>query len=108
MPPSPLTVETIANPMYKTKEEVGKEFDERFNNNPVYWQELMAEIQIGDPDFKSVESFIHSIRLADVDACIETVEGLRAVVASTDNTFDSWNAALDSALSKLKELKGGL
>jgi hypothetical protein len=34
------------------------EFDRRFGNNFVYWQEIVAEIRIGDPDFGGLKRFI--------------------------------------------------
>ena len=44
-----------------TKKELNnweKEFDKRFGDNVVWWQECLAEMRIGDPDFKSLKKFI--------------------------------------------------
>ncbi len=44
-----------------TKKELNnweKEFDKRFGDNVVWWQECVAEMRIGDPDFKSLKKFI--------------------------------------------------
>lgn len=39
---------------------MGERFDERFGDNIPYLQELVSEIQFGDPDFKSLKQFIQS------------------------------------------------
>lgn len=37
-----------------------EEFDYRFSDNVVYWQELAAEIHAGDPDMNGLKRFINS------------------------------------------------
>lgn len=38
--------------------ETNKRFDEKFGENIVWWQECLAEMRIGDPDFKSLKFFL--------------------------------------------------
>lgn len=40
------------------KEQKLAEFREKFSDNVVWWQECIAEMRIGDPDFKRLESFL--------------------------------------------------
>ncbi len=39
-------------------EEWENEFDYRFGENFVYWNELVAEIHVGDPDWTGLKKFI--------------------------------------------------
>lgn len=48
-----------------------KEFDEKFGNNVVWWKECLAEMQIGDPDFNRLKSFI-SQKLKEQKAALES------------------------------------
>jgi len=69
---------------------VEERFDKRFGDNEVYWEELIAEIRIGDPDFNSLKTFINSeittavqkalerqkqSTLEEIDALTETIRG---------------------------------
>jgi hypothetical protein len=55
----------------KTKEEVEKEFDEKF-----YFQQLMENslMSISGEEVKKIKSFIHQLRKDDIDSLIEWVE----------------------------------
>lgn len=50
------------------------EFERRFSDNIVYWQELRNEIAIGDPDFTSMRKFIRDL-LTEKDAEIAEMKG---------------------------------
>lgn len=54
------------------------EFDERFNFNPAYWQELATEIHFGDPNFNSVRDFIRKL-IKEKDAEIGRLASLVAI-----------------------------
>lgn len=44
----------------KTQSNWEEMFDEQFGDNDIWWRECIAEMRIGDPDFKRLKAFIRS------------------------------------------------
>lgn len=100
------------NPMQdsdKTVEEKMKFFDERYFENFVYWQEIKAEIYIGDPDFNSLRKAIKDA-LTEVSAASrrEAIEKTRKQIEKafkSVNWIEEPKAAYGKFLILIDELK---
>lgn len=69
-------------------EEWEKEFDEKFGDNFVYWQEILAEVRIGDADFKSLKAFIKKTRSQALEE--GRTDALREAEAEVNNLIDPY------------------
>ncbi len=64
-------------------EDMCKKFKEQFTDNTVWWQECLAEMQIGDPDFKRLDSFIRTALTAAIE------EGRRQALEELRESLDN-------------------
>ena len=89
----------MLNQFLKNKE---KEFDEKFGDNFVWWQECIAEMRIGDPDFNRLKQFLHQSH-------IELINEVKKICSDNLHTVytgeykDGYNQAIFDIISKLSE-----
>ena len=76
-------------------------FDEEFGDNVVWWQECLAEMQIGDPDFNRLKSFIQS----EIDRAVAEERRIAAkIVEEMMEDHEYWQPIANRILGEVKHL----